>query len=256
MLARGKWSASGYRVGLNYREGFTNVGDFPLTFGYGISNRAELFGNFKAVTRIDRDIRPLFTADPKVGGIVGRYPFVKQGWSGNQVGDLTVGVKFNLLSEADQKPAAVAIRGMLKLPTGDKDDGAGTGKTDGIFDFIVSKEARQRVDVSGYAGAIFRGSPDEVTQSGGFRYGVGVGFPSRLPLKFTAEFNGEKPFDDTVTLSKALVAADGSGSPLTSELTAFNAPTLGLTWQHKTGGLRWRRRHLDAADRGPIELPH
>src|SRR5829696_9723913 len=37
VLARGKWSASGYRVGLNYREGFTNVGDFPLTFGVGLA---------------------------------------------------------------------------------------------------------------------------------------------------------------------------------------------------------------------------
>jgi outer membrane protein OmpA-like peptidoglycan-associated protein len=250
VLARGKWSASGYRVGLNYRQGFTNVGDFPLTFGYGISSRAELFGSFKAVTRIDRDLRPLFTSDAKVGGIVGRYPLVKQGWSGNQVGDLTVGAKFNLRSEADQRPAAVAIRAMVKLPTASKDEGAGTGGTDGIFDFIVSKEVRQRVEVSGYAGAIVRGSPDEVTQSGGFRYGVGAGLPSRLPLKFTAEFNGEKSFDDTVTLSKALVATDGSLSPLTSELTAFNALTLGLTWQHRTGvfvggGATWTQPTAD-----------
>src|SRR6188472_222252 len=91
VLARGKWSASAYRVGLNYRQGFTNVGDFPLTFGFGVSQRLELFGSFKAVTRIDRDLRPLFSADAKVGGVVGRYPLVRQGWSGNQVGDFLVG---------------------------------------------------------------------------------------------------------------------------------------------------------------------
>lgn len=99
VLARGKWSASGYRVGLNYREGFTNVSDVPVTFGYGVTDRAELFGSFKVITRIDRDLRPLFGNDPKVGGVVGRYPLVRQGWSGNQVGDLTVGVKFNLMSK-------------------------------------------------------------------------------------------------------------------------------------------------------------
>ena len=71
VLARGKWSASGYRVGFNYRQGFTNVGDFPLTFGIGLADRAELFGSFKVVTRIDRDIRPLFATDPQVGGVVG-----------------------------------------------------------------------------------------------------------------------------------------------------------------------------------------
>ena len=87
VLARGKWSASGYRVGLNYIEGFTNVADFPVTFAYGVSNRAEVFGSFKVVTRIDRDLRPLFSSNTDVGGVNGRYPFVKQGWSGNQVGN-------------------------------------------------------------------------------------------------------------------------------------------------------------------------
>ena len=57
ILARGKWSASAYRTGFNYREGFTAVAEFPLTFGIGVSKRAELFGSFRAVSRIDRDIR-------------------------------------------------------------------------------------------------------------------------------------------------------------------------------------------------------
>jgi hypothetical protein len=65
VLARGKWSASGYRVGLNYREGFTNVSDVPVTFGYGVSNKAELFGSFKVVTRIDRDLRPALQQRPE-----------------------------------------------------------------------------------------------------------------------------------------------------------------------------------------------
>lgn len=235
VLARGKWSASGYRVGLNYREGFTNVADFPLTFGVGIANKAELFGSFKAVTRIDRDLRPLFSTDPKVGGIVGNYPLVKQGWSGSQVGDFLVGVKFNLMSEAEQKPAAVAIRGMLKLPTGNKDTGASTGKPDGFLDFIVSKEAAHVVEISGYGGAALRGKPNGASQSNGLRYGVGAGFPSRSPLRMTAEFNGEKPFDDVVTLSTPLIAFDNSVSPLSTPLDALNSVTLGLTWQDKKG---------------------
>ena len=49
ILARGKWSAGVYRTGFNYREGFTAVADFPLTFGIGVSDRVELFGSFKAV---------------------------------------------------------------------------------------------------------------------------------------------------------------------------------------------------------------
>ncbi len=235
ILARGKWSAGVYRTGFNYREGFTAVADFPITFGIGVSKRVELFGSFKAVSRIDRDIRYVFTSDPKVGGVVGQYPFVKQGWSGSQLGDVLVGAKFNLVSEADNKPAAFAVRGMVKLPTGDTATGVSTGKLDGLFDVIVSKNAGTMVELSGYGGAILRGQPDGASASNALRYGVGAAFPSRSLLRVTAEFTGEKPFDDTVTLTTPLVAYDGSRSPLSTPLDAFSAATVGLTWQARTG---------------------
>ena len=218
VLARGKWSAGVYRTGFNYREGFTAVAEFPLTFGIGVSKRVEVFGSFRAVSRIDRDIRPVFTSDAKVGGVVGQYPFVKQGWSGSQLGDLLVGAKFNLLSEADAKPAALAVRGLVKLPTGDKETGVSTGKLDGIFDLIVSKDAGKMVELSGYGGAVLRGQPDGASASNAVRFGVGAGFPSRSLLRVTAEFTGEKPFDDTVTLSTPLFASDGSRSPISTPI--------------------------------------
>ncbi len=46
---------------------------------------------------------------------------------------------------------------MIKLPTGDKDVGNGTGKTDGSVDLIVSKEAAKVVEISGFGGYEFRG---------------------------------------------------------------------------------------------------
>ena len=61
VLPHGKWSVSGYRRGTNYIQGFTNVGDFAGTFGVGIRDRAEIFGSFLFDTRIDRDLRPLFS---------------------------------------------------------------------------------------------------------------------------------------------------------------------------------------------------
>src|SRR5690349_21414623 len=88
VLAHGKWSVSGYRRGTNYIQGFSNVGDFAGTFAVGLGNRAEVFGSFLFDTRIDRDLRPLFTTDQKVGGIVDRYPGVNTGWTGDNVGDL------------------------------------------------------------------------------------------------------------------------------------------------------------------------
>ena len=235
VLSRGKWSASGYRTSFNFVEGFSNVADFPLTFAVGAFSRAEVFGAFRAVTRIDRDIRPIFTANPDVGGVIDRYPFVNSGWTGSKVGDFLVGAKVNLLSQADLKPLALAIRGSVKLPTGDKDAGVSTGKTDGFIDLVLSKDLHGAAEISGYAGGAFRGSPDTVDLSNGFRWGVGAGFPSRGPLHLTTEFNGEKASSDTVTLTAPLVATDGSRAPTISTLRSFSAATVGLTFQVPNG---------------------
>ena len=77
---------------------------------------------------------------PTVGGIVDRYPRVHQGWTGDNVGDFYVGAKVNFWSEVNQKPVALAVRGIVKLPTGDDEAGVSTGKTDFAVDFIASKK--------------------------------------------------------------------------------------------------------------------
>src|ERR1700730_10338022 len=105
-LGRGAFAASVYRRGFNYVEGFSNVSDIAGNFSYGIYRNLQLFASFNFDTRIDRDLRPLFTSDPTVGGVNPRYPLDNQTWSGDHVGDLTVGVKIGLLSEEQQKPVA------------------------------------------------------------------------------------------------------------------------------------------------------
>src|SRR5512140_2899539 len=136
VLSHGKWSVSGYRRGTNYIQGYTNVGDFAGTFAFGIKDRAEIFGSFLFDTRIDRDVRPLFVADPTYGGPVWRYPRVSQQWTGDNIGDFYLGAKINLLSEFRQNPAAVAVRGIVKLPTGKESVGVSTGKADFAVDLI------------------------------------------------------------------------------------------------------------------------
>src|SRR3954471_2412322 len=74
VLPKGKWSASAYRRGTNWIQGYTNVGDFAGTFAFGVHDRAEIFASFLFDTRIDRDTYPLFNNDPTQGGIVDRYP--------------------------------------------------------------------------------------------------------------------------------------------------------------------------------------
>src|SRR5439155_11054000 len=140
---------------------------------------------------IERDLRPIFINNADVGGFIDRYPRANSGWSGDHVGDFYVGAKVNLLSEYRQNPAAVAVRGLVKVPTGDKDVGNSTGQADFAIDVIASKEAAQRVEVAGYGGYEFRGKPDDFDIPGGvFRLGAGAGFPSRSPVRLTADLNG------------------------------------------------------------------
>jgi outer membrane protein OmpA-like peptidoglycan-associated protein len=237
ILAARRWSFSAYRVNFDYEQGFTDVSRFPVTFGVGIGDRVELFGTVTPVTRIDRDLRPLFVStSPDTGGVVNEYPFVNDGWSGNQFGDIWLGGKFNLTSQHRQQPAAFAVRGMLKVPTASEDDGAGTGKMDFAFDAIVSKEVNERVEFSGFGGVIFRGDPDEWNLTNGLRWGIGAGFPTRRNLRLTAELHGEEYFDDAVVLSGVLPAAILDVPPIESRQRGPINATVGLTWQ-SAGGL-------------------
>ena len=254
VLANGKWSVSGYRRGTNYIQGFSNVGDFAGTVAYGLGDRAEVFGSFNVITRIDRDLRPLFTTDQAVGGIVDRYPGMRTTWSGNNVGDLSVGAKVALLPRAQLQPVALAVRGIVKIPTGDDASGVSTGKADMLADIIASKELRNVVELAGYAGFEWRGTPDGYDLPGGaFRWGAGAGFPSRSPLRGTLELNGIAPTGDTATITGAsLIGVDGSVAPLISSVSKVTRATAGATWQHTNGffvgaGLSWNvpRRDRD-----------
>jgi hypothetical protein len=168
--------------------------NWPITFGVGLGDRAELFGALTAVRRIDRDLRPIFIpTQPAAGGVVNDYPFVRQGWSDNQLGDFWLGAKVNLISQWEQDPAAFAFRGLIKLPTAkDDEEGVGTGKIDFALDAILSGEVNERVELSGFAGVIFRGDPDDAELSNGLRWGFGIGTPSRRSLRLTAELHGER----------------------------------------------------------------
>lgn len=251
VLASGQWSGSGYRRGTNYIQGFSNIGDFAGTVAYGLGDRAELFGSFTFITRIDRDLRPIFTSDQTTGGIVDRYPQMRTTWSGNKVGDLSVGAKVSLLPRGDQ-PVALAVRGVLKAPTGDDEAGVSTGRTDFLADFIASTELSRIVELSGYAGYEWRGRPDGFDiPSGAFRWGGGAGFPSRSPLRAQLELNGLVPNADTATITgSSLVGVDSSLAPLVSVTEKITRATAAATWQSSRGifvgaGLSWNMPRRD-----------
>jgi len=255
VLRDGTWSASAYRVNWDVQQGFTDISHFEGTFAFGVKNRAEIFGAIRFVTRIDRDTRPIFGLGPKYGGVDNSYPFVRQGWTGNDFGDTFLGAKINLLSESRMSPVALAIRGMVKVPTGSDDSGAGTGKMDAAFDVILSKEIASVVEVSATGGYVHRGDPDEFDLSKGMRWGLGAQFPTRSPLKFVTEFTGERFSPNNVTRLGTITGEDGSIPPVRSDLPLYAAFHFGATWQASSGffagaGLNWSPNAEDRDDAG------
>jgi len=232
----GRIALSGYRRGTNYIQGYTNVGDFAGTFAFGLKNRAEVFGSFLVDTRIDRDVIPLFTTDPNIGGVIDRYPRVNKQWTGDNVGDFYLGAKYNLWSQYRQNPAAIALRAIVKLPTGSSDNGVSTGKTDFSVDAIVSKETQSLVEVAAFGGYQWRGKPDGFdTPGGAFEWGAGLTFPSRNYVRFFGEINGVVPSSDTtVILTPTLLSTGGVTLP-PSAIENLTRATIGITVQSKKG---------------------
>jgi len=152
----------------------------------------------------------------------------------------------NLMSQWRQRPAAIAVRGLVKLPTGDFDAGASTGKADIAIDLVASKETARKVEFSAFGGYEFRGKPDDLdAPSGAFRWGAGAGFPSRSRLRVIGELNGFIVNEDSVTQTGArLVGVDGSIAPNVTETENLTKATVALNWQSKRGffvggGISW-----------------
>ena len=236
-----EFAVSGHYNVINREQGFSAVQTMSGTFAVGLNDRVELFGAVQFLTRIDRDLRPLFRSDiPSVGGLVNEYPLVNDGFSGNQVGDLLVGAKFNILSEERQNAAAVAVRGLVKIPTGDSDSGVSTGKLDGEVDLVVTK-ASGAVEVSGFGGFIVRGDPGGIDISDGFRYGVGLSGPVNGRLRVFGELIGESRISDSIQITSleefnnGQLRGDTASVLLDSPLRSPLDVSFGLQWNTPSG---------------------
>ena len=255
VLAGGAVAASGQFVDFNREQGFSNIQHVAGTFATGVGGRVEVFGSVRFLTRIDRDIRPLFGMGlsagtmQRHGGVLNDYPTVRQAFSGNQFGDVAVGVKINLLSEERQAPVAFALRGFVELPTGDELTGTTSGQVDGEIDLVVSKAAGN-VEIAGFGGFAFRSDPAGIDVANSIAWGFGVGAPLRGPVQVFGEVGGEAYLSDMVTLSEPLLAMDGTMSPLMTDLRSPLDATVGLRWNGPAGfsiggGRNWAARHAD-----------
>ncbi len=250
ILPHGNFSLSAQRANFDRQEGITDIEHNPATFAVGIANRVELFGSFRVLTRVDRDARPLFnSSNPSVGGPAHQVPLVNDQYTGNKSGDLVLGGKINLISERNQNPLALALRGLVKIPTGNKKAGNTSGKSDGAFDLILSKSL-DAAEVAAYGGFWFRGDPSGIELPNSVRWGIGTGIPVANTVRIFGEINGEFLTKNTLTLEAPIIGPDGSQSPLTSSLTNPVDLTLGLQWEGSSGlyvgaGLNFSLVHAD-----------
>src|SRR5262245_55039413 len=92
-LPKGQAAGQGRYINFDRSEAFTDIGDFTGTFAFGATDRVEVFGGFNFYRRIDADRRPVAADGQPMDYLV------NDGWQ-TGVGDLTVGAKFNVLSQA------------------------------------------------------------------------------------------------------------------------------------------------------------
>jgi outer membrane protein OmpA-like peptidoglycan-associated protein len=190
-LPKGKWSGGVQLVNFDRSEGFSDITDIGGMFAFGATDRIEVFGALGA-RRIDADLVPVAR-----NGQPQDY-LINKGWS-TGIGDVWVGGKFNITSQATSNGYATALRVMAKLPTASADDGLGTGKADFQFDLIGSREYAEKIELSAAAGIKFRGSPEGYNLTKGFIWGIGAAYPSRSKLRVIGEMKGEALFDQSQT---------------------------------------------------------
>ncbi len=227
VLPKGRFSVSAYRVNFDRTEAFLDNSDFRGNFAFGATDRLEIFGGITAQRRIDADRRPV-----RSGGTPVDFPNVSEGWT-TGVGDVIVGAKVNLSSQWRQSPAAFAIRGAVKVPSASFDDGLGTRKPDFLLDLVVSREMGSVVELAGYVGGQFRANPDDFDLTHGARYGAGLSFPSRSPLRLVGEVNGEYYFDKTISFTGTQIP--GNELPSSWDVDHPVDGHLGVTFQAPNG---------------------
>jgi peptidoglycan-associated lipoprotein len=234
-MPAGKWSFSVFRANFDRRQGLTDVNQIGLTGAVALGDRFELFGSW-GIVRLDRDVNlPVFLPDePTFGGVSQEFPYLRRGWSKTLGGPVRVGGKWSMISQSRGDALSVAPRIMLKFPSGST--WASTNDWDGHIDLVLSREFGSSFELSGLAGAVLRGDPDEFRVSDGIEWGLGATFPSRSPIRALVEWQGEFVIkDNTLVINPPFIAEDGSIAPVLSPISDPTNLKAGAVWQAGNG---------------------
>ncbi|MEO8677980.1 MAG: OmpA family protein [Vicinamibacterales bacterium] len=245
---RGLWRAGAARISRNTPQGHMNVANFTGAVSFGLAERVDVFASWDAITRVDRDTRALFIpSDPERGGVYTLAPYAREEWTGNKIGDVRVGTKIALLSEGAGNPFSLSARFTGTLPTAQAEAGAGLGGPAIDLTGVISKWIHPTVVLTGAAGYDLRKNPSdpvEVHVPNVMHWGAGLGYAPTPSWLFHSELMGENPVRENASLESALVAEDGSVSPIVNTVDHTQQVTAGLTWFAHNGffvgaELRW-----------------
>jgi outer membrane protein OmpA-like peptidoglycan-associated protein len=245
---KGLWRGAVGRNSRNTPQGHMNVATFTAAVSYGFAERADFFASWDAIQRVDRDLRSLFIAtDAQRGGLDTRLPYSREPWTGNKLGDLRVGTKLGLLSEASGNPVSASAIVAINLPTGDSDNGAGQGSAAADISGVLSRWVSSKAVLSGTVGYNFRKNPSDpvvVHVPNNFHWGAGIGITPATSWLIHAEVLGDQPVRDNAAVDTPLVAEDGSLSPRINFVDRQTSVTSGVTWFANNGffvgaELRW-----------------
>lgn len=185
-VAKGKTSFSLYRNNLDRNPKDLDASTIGVTLGYGISQKAEIFGTF-GVQRNDVD---------RLGdaGFVNDFPNAgnqssSPGWQ-TGASDAIIGLKYKLLDDYAGDGVGLALRPTIKLPASSFDDGLGTGKVSFGLDLLLSKSLDGKAELHGMLGYKINSDPNGFDIGNAFRWGAGFSAPVYSRVQIQAEVTG------------------------------------------------------------------
>ena len=218
MLESG-WSMSAYGNRFTRMPGSVVVSNYGLTVGWGFRKRINFYTGFQpeVATRIGRPAELSLLTPPDVmafpqfqntiyrslapgqrPGYVEDFPFVSRNDSGP--GNVTVGVKFGLLSEDAGARLSFSVRNDFIIPTRTTlkallGNGTQTGEFDDLITMAASRNFFNLVTVVGDAGYLFTRDPRaggarDLRQADQIHVGAGfILFPAKR-IQFLNEYSG------------------------------------------------------------------
>jgi hypothetical protein len=150
-----------------------DVSTFPVSFSVGLFSRFMVSAAFEAQKQIKASnlVQPGFNSS---------MPFVRTRFS-KGFGDTYISGKYRLWRQRDNI-GGMAVKGFVKVGTGDPEDGLGTGQTDGGADLIFTSQIPW-VNIllhssMGYTATHDGKEPFAVTLKDEVRSGLGIAWPS------------------------------------------------------------------------------